>query len=121
MDSLLDMGIEADRVIRLMLCVLTEMIVDVERIDATGWIVDIGMVVCVIGSDVNGGTDIERDVEVGKGTDIGRISMVDVLRSTVDVERVTTLEGIIVLISEASAEIYRKSVSNRSVSLSVLK
>lgn len=126
MDSLLDMGIEAVLVVRLLLRVLVEGIMDVERIEVIPWNVDIGMVVYVIASDVNGNTDVERPMEVGKGIDIGRLSvgavlgsMVDVewgltlvgaLRSIVDVERVTTPEDLMMLTRDASAEIHGKSL-----------
>lgn len=112
--------------VRLLLRVLVEGIMDVERIEVIPWNVDIGMVVYVIASDVNGNTDVERPMEVGKGIDIGRLSvgavlgsMVDVewrltlvgaLRSIVDVERVTTPEDLMMLTRDASAEIHRKSL-----------
>lgn len=112
--------------VRLLLRVLVEGIMDVERIEVIPWNVDIGMVVYVIASDVNGNTDVERPMEVGKGIDIWRLSvgavlgsMVDVewgltlvgaLRSIVDVERVTTPEDLMMLTRDASAEIHRKSL-----------
>lgn len=112
--------------VRLLLRVLVEGIMDVERIEVIPWNVDIGMVVYVIASDVNGNTDVERPMEVGRGIDIGRLSvgavlgsMVDVewgltlvgaLRSIVDVERVTTPEDLTMLTRDASAEIHRKAL-----------
>ena len=57
--------------VRLLPRVLVEGIMDVERIEVIPWNVDIGMVVYVIASDVNGNTDAERPMEVGKGIDIG--------------------------------------------------
>lgn len=112
--------------VRLLPRVLVEGIMDVERIEVIPWNVDIGMVVYVIASDVNGNTDVERPMEVGKGIDIGRLSvgavlgsrvdvewgltLVGALRSIVDVERVTTPEDIMMLTRDASAEIHRKSL-----------
>jgi len=54
-------------VVRLLLRVLVEGIMDVERIEVIPWNVDIGMVVYVIASDVNGNTGVEKPMEVGEG------------------------------------------------------